>query len=121
MNVSLLHRCTSKESICHSLVPWIQLCIIFVGAAWTYQGMFALHIFGKACVFHLGFHECLFRSRLCLLTWFSSASILSAVQSEDKVKPVLVVPGHLQALEHVVRQDYFPKENVAVLQAFMSR
>lgn len=42
-------------------------------------------------------------------------------QSEDKVKPVPVVPGHLQALEHVVRQDYFPKENVTVLQAFMSR
>uniref|UniRef100_A0A3B3XKL4 Ran GTPase-activating protein 1 n=1 Tax=Poecilia mexicana TaxID=48701 RepID=A0A3B3XKL4_9TELE len=40
---------------------------------------------------------------------------------EDKIKPVVVVPGHLQALEHVVRQDYFPKENVAVLEAFMSR
>lgn len=45
----------------------------------------------------------------------------SVAQSEDKVKPVIVVPGHLQALEHVVRQDYFPKESVAVLQAFMSR
>lgn len=45
MNVSLSHRCTSKESICHSLIPRIQLCIIFVGAAWTYQGIFALHIF----------------------------------------------------------------------------
>lgn len=44
-----------------------------------------------------------------------------AAQSEDKVKPVLVVPGHLHALEHVVRQDYFPKENTAVLEAFMSR
>lgn len=43
------------------------------------------------------------------------------LQSEDKVKPVIVVPGHLQALEHVVRQDYFPKESVAVLEAFMSR
>lgn len=82
--------------------------------------MFALHIFGKVCVFFIyGFMSV--RSRLCLLTWFSSVSILYAVQSEDKVKPVLVVPGHLQALEHVVRQDYFPKENVAVLQAFMSR
>lgn len=77
--------------------------------------MFALHIFGKACVFFI------FSVHVFLLTWFSSVSILSAVQSEDKVKPVLVVPGHLQALEHVVRQDYFPKENVAVLQAFMSR
>lgn len=47
--------------------------------------------------------------------------LLGLIKSEDKVKPVLVVPGHLQALEHVVRQDYFPKENVAVLQAFMSR
>ncbi|XP_076609579.1 ran GTPase-activating protein 1-like isoform X2 [Chaetodon auriga] len=47
--------------------------------------------------------------------------LLGLIKSEDKVKPVLVVPGHLHALEHVVRQDYFPKENVAVLQAFMSR
>lgn len=61
MNVSLLHRCTSKESICHSLLPRIQLCIIFVSAAWTYQGMFALHIFGKACVFFiLGFMSVFF-------------------------------------------------------------
>lgn len=47
--------------------------------------------------------------------------LLGLIKSEDKVKPVLVVPGHLQALEHVVRQDYFPKENIAVLEAFMSR
>uniref|UniRef100_A0A8P4GEQ5 Ran GTPase-activating protein 1 n=1 Tax=Dicentrarchus labrax TaxID=13489 RepID=A0A8P4GEQ5_DICLA len=47
--------------------------------------------------------------------------LLGLIKSEDKVKPVLVVPGHLHALEHVVRQDYFPKEDVAVLQAFMSR
>uniref|UniRef100_UPI003AAD8858 ran GTPase-activating protein 1-like isoform X1 n=2 Tax=Centroberyx gerrardi TaxID=166262 RepID=UPI003AAD8858 len=47
--------------------------------------------------------------------------LLGLIKSEDKVKPVLVVPGHLQALEHVVRQDYFPKENVAVLEAFVSR
>lgn len=47
--------------------------------------------------------------------------ILLVSQSEEKVKPVHVVPGHLQALEHVVRQDYFPKESVTVLQAFMSR
>lgn len=47
--------------------------------------------------------------------------LLGLLKSEDKVKPVLVVPGHLQALEHVVRQDYFPKESVAVLEAFMSR
>ncbi|KAM4530310.1 ran GTPase-activating protein 1-like isoform 2-T2 [Odontesthes bonariensis] len=47
--------------------------------------------------------------------------LLGLIKSEDKIKPVLVVPGHLHALEHVVRQDYFPKENVAVLEAFMSR
>ncbi|XP_059203978.1 ran GTPase-activating protein 1a isoform X2 [Centropristis striata] len=47
--------------------------------------------------------------------------LLGLIKSEDKVKPVLVVSGHLHALEHVVRQDYFPKENVAVLEAFMSR
>uniref|UniRef100_A0A3Q1HVA2 Ran GTPase-activating protein 1 n=1 Tax=Anabas testudineus TaxID=64144 RepID=A0A3Q1HVA2_ANATE len=47
--------------------------------------------------------------------------LLGLIKSEDKVKPVLVVPGHLQALEYVVRQDYFPKENMAVLEAFMSR
>lgn len=47
--------------------------------------------------------------------------LLGLIKSEDKVKPVLVVPGHLQALEHVVRQDYFPQENIAVLEAFMSR
>uniref|UniRef100_A0A671VXF5 Ran GTPase-activating protein 1 n=1 Tax=Sparus aurata TaxID=8175 RepID=A0A671VXF5_SPAAU len=47
--------------------------------------------------------------------------LLGLIKSEDKVKPVLVVPGHLHSLEHVVQQDYFPKENVAVLQAFMSR
>uniref|UniRef100_A0A8C9X3Q3 Ran GTPase-activating protein 1 n=1 Tax=Sander lucioperca TaxID=283035 RepID=A0A8C9X3Q3_SANLU len=56
-------------------------------------------------------------------TFFVSSLLvlLGLLKSEDKVKPVLVVPGHLHALEHVVRQDYFPKDNVAVLQAFMSR
>ncbi|KAI4822136.1 hypothetical protein KUCAC02_007698 [Chaenocephalus aceratus] len=47
--------------------------------------------------------------------------LLGLLKSEDKVKPVVVVPGHLHTLEHVVRQDYFPKENVAVLEAFLSR
>ncbi|XP_061568044.1 ran GTPase-activating protein 1a isoform X2 [Cololabis saira] len=47
--------------------------------------------------------------------------LLGLIKSEDKIKPVVVVSGHLHALEHVVRQDYFPKENVAVLEAFMSR
>ncbi|XP_037545398.1 ran GTPase-activating protein 1a [Nematolebias whitei] len=47
--------------------------------------------------------------------------LLGLIKSEDKVKPVLVVPGHLHVLEHIVRQDYFPKESVAVLEAFVSR
>ncbi|XP_054616012.1 ran GTPase-activating protein 1a isoform X1 [Dunckerocampus dactyliophorus] len=47
--------------------------------------------------------------------------LLGLIKSEEKVKPVLVVAGHLQALEHAVRQDYFPKESMAVLEAFMSR
>ncbi|KAF7648751.1 hypothetical protein LDENG_00152320 [Lucifuga dentata] len=47
--------------------------------------------------------------------------LLGLIKSEDKVKPVVVVPGHLYTLEHIVQQDYFPKENAAVLEAFMSR
>ncbi|XP_041719281.1 ran GTPase-activating protein 1-like isoform X1 [Coregonus clupeaformis] len=47
--------------------------------------------------------------------------MLGLLKSEDKVKPVRVVPGHLQALEYAVRQDYFPQEHIAVLEAFMSR
>lgn len=47
--------------------------------------------------------------------------LLGLLKSEDKVKPVRVVPGHLHAIEHAVRQDYFPQEQVAVLEAFMSR
>lgn len=67
---------------------------------------------------------------LVSVSWLSNAfspscgglfPLLFSLQSEEKVKPVHVVPGHLQALEHVVRQDYFPKESVTVLQAFMSR
>lgn len=58
------------------------------------------------------------RVALCI---FMTSTVLRDAQSEDKVRPVIVVPGHLQALEHVVRQDYFPKESVAVLEAFMSR
>ncbi|KAK7939403.1 hypothetical protein WMY93_002729 [Mugilogobius chulae] len=55
-------------------------------------------------------------------SFVSSLLILfGLIKSEDKVKPIVVVPGHLQVLEHVVQQDYFPKENVAVLEAFMSR
>uniref|UniRef100_A0A672M0C6 RAN GTPase activating protein 1a n=1 Tax=Sinocyclocheilus grahami TaxID=75366 RepID=A0A672M0C6_SINGR len=42
-------------------------------------------------------------------------------KSEDKLKPVKVVPGHLQCLEHAVKQSYFPPEHVTVLNAFMAR
>lgn len=65
------------------------------------------------CISHMGLFP-----TFCI---FFPLVLSPASQSEDKVKPVLVVPGHLQALEHVVRQDYFPKESVAVLEAFMSR
>lgn len=47
--------------------------------------------------------------------------MLGLLKSEDKVKPMRVVAGHLQALEHAVQQDYFPQEHIAVLDAFMSR
>ncbi|KAJ8345718.1 hypothetical protein SKAU_G00299110 [Synaphobranchus kaupii] len=47
--------------------------------------------------------------------------LLGLIKSEEKVKPVCVVPGHLLALDHAVRQDYFPREHIAVLNAFMSR
>ncbi|XP_072561157.1 ran GTPase-activating protein 1-like [Paramormyrops kingsleyae] len=47
--------------------------------------------------------------------------MLGLIKSEEKIKPVKVVPGHLLALDHAVQQDYFPREHVAVLHAFMSR
>ncbi|XP_064170213.1 ran GTPase-activating protein 1a isoform X1 [Anguilla rostrata] len=47
--------------------------------------------------------------------------LLGLIKSEEKVKPVRVVPGHLLALDHAVRQDYFPREHIAVLNAFVSR
>ncbi|XP_065820690.1 ran GTPase-activating protein 1a isoform X1 [Labrus bergylta] len=47
--------------------------------------------------------------------------LLGLIKSEEKVKPMRVAPGHLLALEHVVQQEYFPRENVAVLEAFLSR
>uniref|UniRef100_A0A4W5PLL6 Ran GTPase activating protein 1 n=1 Tax=Hucho hucho TaxID=62062 RepID=A0A4W5PLL6_9TELE len=46
--------------------------------------------------------------------------MLGLLKSEDKVKPVRVVPGHLQVLEYVVRQDYFPQDHIAVLEALES-
>uniref|UniRef100_A0A3B3S7S9 Ran GTPase-activating protein 1 n=1 Tax=Paramormyrops kingsleyae TaxID=1676925 RepID=A0A3B3S7S9_9TELE len=47
--------------------------------------------------------------------------VLLLCDHEEKIKPVKVVPGHLLALDHAVQQDYFPREHVAVLHAFMSR
>ncbi|XP_074553034.1 ran GTPase-activating protein 1-like [Halichoeres trimaculatus] len=47
--------------------------------------------------------------------------LLGLIKSEDKVKPMHVAPGHLSALEHIVQQEYFPRESVAVLEAFVSR
>ncbi|KAK2864792.1 hypothetical protein Q7C36_003946 [Tachysurus vachellii] len=47
--------------------------------------------------------------------------MLGLLKSEDKLKPVPVVPGHLQCLEHAVQQKYFPKEHIVVLHAFLSR
>uniref|UniRef100_A0A8C9RSE9 Ran GTPase-activating protein 1 n=1 Tax=Scleropages formosus TaxID=113540 RepID=A0A8C9RSE9_SCLFO len=42
-------------------------------------------------------------------------------QIEDGTKSVPVVPGHLVALEHAVRQDYFPQEHMSMLEALVSR
>ncbi|MBN3293103.1 RAGP1 protein, partial [Polypterus senegalus] len=47
--------------------------------------------------------------------------LLGLIKSEDKLKPVHVVPGHLLTLEHVVRQDYFPKQQISILLVFFSR
>ncbi|MCI4395301.1 hypothetical protein PGIGA_G00178750 [Pangasianodon gigas] len=47
--------------------------------------------------------------------------MLGLLKSEDKLKPVAVVPGHLHCLEHAVKQKYFPREHIAVLQAFLAR
>ncbi|KAA0706293.1 Ran GTPase-activating protein 1 [Triplophysa tibetana] len=56
------------------------------------------------------------------LSFVSSLLVmLGLLKSEDKLKPVRVVPGHLQCLEHAVKQSYFPKEHVMVLNAFMAR
>lgn len=47
--------------------------------------------------------------------------LLGLIKSEEKIKPMLVASGHLLVLEHVVQQEYFPREGVAVLEAFLSR
>uniref|UniRef100_A0A8C1QZG9 Ran GTPase-activating protein 1 n=1 Tax=Cyprinus carpio TaxID=7962 RepID=A0A8C1QZG9_CYPCA len=50
------------------------------------------------------------------LSFMSSLLVmLGLLKSEDKLKPVKVVPGHLQCLEHAVKQSYFPREHVTVL------
>ncbi|KAK2916964.1 hypothetical protein Q8A67_001338 [Cirrhinus molitorella] len=56
------------------------------------------------------------------LTFVSSLLVmLGLLKSEDKLKPVKVVPGHLHCLEHAVKQSYFPREHITVLNAFMAR
>uniref|UniRef100_A0A671R2S5 Ran-GTPase activating protein 1 C-terminal domain-containing protein n=1 Tax=Sinocyclocheilus anshuiensis TaxID=1608454 RepID=A0A671R2S5_9TELE len=56
------------------------------------------------------------------LSFMSSLLVmLGLLKSEDKLKPVKVVPGHLQCLEHAVKQSYFPPEHVTVLNTFMAR
>ncbi|KAF4116444.1 ran GTPase-activating protein 1a [Onychostoma macrolepis] len=56
------------------------------------------------------------------LSFMSSMLVmLGLLKSEDKLKPVKVVPGHLQCLEHAVKQSYFPREHIAVLNVFMAR
>ncbi|XP_048036466.1 ran GTPase-activating protein 1-like [Megalobrama amblycephala] len=56
------------------------------------------------------------------LSFVSSLLVmLGLLKSEDKLKPVKVVPGHLQCLEHAVKQSYFPREHITVLNAFMTR
>ncbi|XP_062872338.1 ran GTPase-activating protein 1a isoform X1 [Trichomycterus rosablanca] len=47
--------------------------------------------------------------------------MLGLLKSEDKLKPVPVVAGHLHCLEHAVKQSYFPGEHIAVLHAFLSK
>ncbi|XP_062387786.1 ran GTPase-activating protein 1-like [Sardina pilchardus] len=61
-------------------------------------------------------------SSFSTFTFISSLLImLGLLKSEEKVKPMRVVAGHLQAIEHAVQQDYFPQEHIGVLDAFMSR
>lgn len=47
--------------------------------------------------------------------------MLGLLKSEDKLKPVPVVAGHLLCLEHTVKQSYFPREHIVVLHAFLAR
>ncbi|KAK7166992.1 hypothetical protein R3I94_001404 [Phoxinus phoxinus] len=56
------------------------------------------------------------------LSFVSSLLVmLGLLKSEDKLKAVKVVPGHLQCLEHAVKQSYFPRDHITVLNAFLAR
>ncbi|XP_062859856.1 ran GTPase-activating protein 1b [Trichomycterus rosablanca] len=46
---------------------------------------------------------------------------LGLVKGEGKIKKVSLSPGHLLVLQHCVEQDYFPLDQVEVLEAFLSR
>ncbi|XP_030631340.1 ran GTPase-activating protein 1b [Chanos chanos] len=47
---------------------------------------------------------------------------LGLLKGEDKKNTIVpVLPGHLLALEHSVRQSYFPQDLTGVLEAFVSR
>lgn len=101
-------RCSPEESLLLSLLPRLQFCVNRVGAARPHQGQFD-ESRSRSGAFS-------FMSDLC-----APRFLLFPSQSEDKMKPMRVAPGHLSALEHVVQQDYFPRESIAVLEAFVSR
>ncbi|XP_061087266.1 ran GTPase-activating protein 1-like isoform X2 [Conger conger] len=48
-------------------------------------------------------------------------ALLVQQQSEDRVKTVPIVPGHLVALQHAVQQEYFPQDHIAALDDFVLR
>uniref|UniRef100_A0A8C2WTW5 Ran GTPase-activating protein 1 n=1 Tax=Cyclopterus lumpus TaxID=8103 RepID=A0A8C2WTW5_CYCLU len=108
------------------LLGLIKVCLFCAYSAQAQKCEF-LYRLSRCLVFPLHFssllislwssHDTLF----CPLVLTLRPSVLLAAQSEDKVKPVLVVRGHLNALEHVASQDYFPKEYVDVLAVFLSR
>ncbi|KAL4647845.1 ran GTPase-activating protein 1-like isoform X3 [Arapaima gigas] len=47
--------------------------------------------------------------------------MLGLHKCEDSGKSVPMVPGHLVALEHALRQDYFPQEHISTLAVFISQ
>uniref|UniRef100_S4R4J8 Ran GTPase-activating protein 1 n=1 Tax=Petromyzon marinus TaxID=7757 RepID=S4R4J8_PETMA len=46
---------------------------------------------------------------------------LGLIKSEEKVKPVSNLQGPLATLEHVVKQQYFPRSLLPILKVFMSK